>query len=259
MLRFAPQLDPPPAGRQRRRGATLAENRSLKARVEALEAELGRSAAQLAGLRLELRGAVQDALTDPLTGLANRRAFDLELAALGAAAGGSATAHLVMIDIDHFKRVNDAHGHEVGDAVLRIVGAILRANLRQGGLVARLGGDELGLLLPAAGPRRAIAIAGRLCRLLASRPLVLRDHPDIIARVTLSIGVAGGRAGESGACWQARADAALYEAKRRGGNCIAIARRLDVPAPVVPAPVMPATARAAAALDPSAERRRALP
>src|ERR687891_1502060 len=130
---------------QRLLGASIDENRHLTAHVRRLKAELRRSSAELAKLR-QLRGAVNDALTDPLTGLANRRSFDLELAAV--AASGWAPAHLVMADIDHFKRVNDTHGHDVGDEVLRIVGEVLLANVRRDSLVARVGGDEFGLLLP---------------------------------------------------------------------------------------------------------------
>ena len=133
-----------------------------------------------------------------------------------------------MADIDHFKRINDAHGHDFGDKVLRIVGEVLLANVRRDSLVARVGGDEFGLLLPGANPRYAAGIAIRLCELLASRPLVVRDHPEITERITLSIGVAGWHEGESSARWYARADMALYEAKRRGRNRVSIARILEL-------------------------------
>jgi diguanylate cyclase len=212
---------------QRLLGAISDENRHLTAHVRRLESELRRSSAELAKLRGELRGAVQDALTDPLTGLANRRSFDLELTAIAGASRSSPT-HLVMADIDHFKRVNDVHGHDVGDEVLRIVGGVLLANVRRDSLVARVGGDEFGLLLPEAGLHYTAEIAIRLCELLASRPLVVRGHPEITERITLSIGVAGRHAGESAARWYARADAALYEAKRRGRNRISIARMLEL-------------------------------
>jgi diguanylate cyclase len=213
---------------QRLLGASTDANSELTAHVRRLKAELRRSSAELAKLRGQLRGAVHDALTDPLTGLANRRSFDLELAAVAARAGKSSPAHLVMADIDHFKRVNDSHGHDIGDEVLRIVGEVLLANIRRDSLVARVGGDEFGLLLPQASPHYTARIATRLCQLLASRPLLVRGHPEVIERITLSIGVAAWHAGESSARWFARADAALYEAKRRGRNCISIARMLEL-------------------------------
>jgi diguanylate cyclase len=169
--------------------------------------------AELVKVRGQLRGAVHDALTDPLTGLANRRSFDLELGAVAPCAGRSSPAHLVILDIDHFKRVNDTQRHDIGDEVLRIVGEVLLAN-------------EFGLLLPRASLHYTAGIATRLCQLLASRPLVVRGFPGVSERITLSIGVAGWHAGESSAEWYARADAALYEAKRRGRNRISIPRVL---------------------------------
>jgi diguanylate cyclase len=201
-------------------GASIDENSQLTARVRRLEAELRRSSAKVAKLRGDLRGAVQDALTDPVTGLANRRSFDLELRRIAARVDRSSLAHLVMADIDHFKRVNDVHGHDIGDEVLRVVGEVLLAHVRRDSLVARLGGDEFGLLLPGASPRYTAGIATRLCELLASRPLVVRGHREVI-------GVAGWHAGDTSAEWYARADVALYEAKRRGRNCISIARMLE--------------------------------
>jgi diguanylate cyclase len=134
----------------------------------------------------------------------------------------------VIADIDHFKRVNDTRGHDLGDEVLRIVGEVLLANVRRDGLVARLGGDEFGLLLPGGHPAYTAGIAARLCDLLASRPLVVRHHPEVMERITLSIGVASWHMGESSARWFARADAALYQAKRRGRNRVSIARILEL-------------------------------
>jgi diguanylate cyclase len=215
-----------PAEAQRLLSATIDENWNLTAHVRELEAELRSSSAEVAKLRGQLRGAVQDALTDSLTGLANRRSFDLALAAV--VARRSLPAHLVIADIDHFKRVNDTRGHDIGDEVLRIVGEVLLANVRRDSLVARLGGDEFGLLLPGASPHYTAGIAIRLGELLASRPLVVRGHPEVIERITLSMGVAGGHPGESRAKWYARADAALYQAKRRGRNRVSIARILQL-------------------------------
>ena len=206
---------------QRLFSAVSEENGYLTDHVRQLEAELRK-------LRGELRGAVHDALTDPLTGLANRRAFDLELRAIAACASRSSPAQLVMADIDHFKRVNDVHGHDIGDEVLRIVGEALRGNVRRESLIARVGGDEFGILLPRARPHHTVGIATRLSELLASRPLVMRDHPEVSERITLSIGVAAWRAGDSSARWYARADAALYEAKRCGRNRVSIARLLEL-------------------------------
>jgi diguanylate cyclase len=221
---------------QRLLGASIDENRHLTAHVRRLEAEVRRNSAELAKLRGDLRGAVHDALTDPHTGLANRRSFDLEMRAFAARSSSAAPAHLVMVDIDHFKRVNDVHGHDIGDQVLRIVGEVLRAHVRRDSLVARVGGDEFGLLLPSASPHYAAGIVIRLGDLLASRPLVVRGQPEGAERMTLSIGVAGWRTGESSAQWYARADAALYEAKRRGRNRVVVDGSRPTAADAQPSP-----------------------
>ena len=210
---------------QRLLGASIDENRHLMTHVRRLEAEVRGSWAELARLRGQLRGAMRDALTDPLTGLANRRAFDLELEAIETRPSGPSPAHLVIADIDHFKRVNDAHGHDSGDEVLRIVGEVLLAKVRRESLLARLGGDEFGLILRGASPHYAVGIAIRLCESLASRPLIMRRRSEVSERITLSIGVAAWHAGESSARWYARADAALYKAKRSGRNRVEVDRQ----------------------------------
>jgi diguanylate cyclase len=219
---------------QRLLSASIHHNRVLTAQVRRLETELRRSSAELGRLRGDLRGAVHDALTDPLTRLANRRAFNLELGALDARASGSSPAHLAMVDIDHFKQVNDAHGHDIGDEVLRIVGEVLVAKVRRDSMVARLGGDEFGLLLPGASSHYAVRIAIRLCEFLESRPLIIRGHPEVSERITLSIGVAAWHSGESIARWCARADAALYQAKRSGRNRVAVDRHQQTASGALP-------------------------
>jgi diguanylate cyclase len=198
-----------------------AENRRLAVRLHGLEAEL-------ASLRRALSRATSDALTDPLTGLANRRAFDDALEQATARACAASPAQLLIADIDHFKALNDAHGHHFGDAVLCITGEVLKAAVRRDTVVARLGGDEFALLLP--GPTadypvkiETAAIARRLCARIAQRPLTVRGHPERRERITLSIGLAGWRPGESPVDWYSRADAALYAAKRGGRNQVAAA------------------------------------
>jgi diguanylate cyclase len=206
---------------QRLFGAISEENGHLTDHVRRLEVELRK-------LRGELHGAVHDARTDPITGLANRRAFDLELTTIAASASRSSPAQLMMADIDHFKRVNDVHGHRIGDEVLRIIGGVLHGNVRRESLIARVGGDEFAILLPGARPHLTAGIATRLCELLATRPLAVSGLAQVIEPITLSIGVAGWRAGDSSARWYARADAALYEAKRRGRNRVSTARLLEL-------------------------------
>ncbi len=155
--------------------------------------------------------------TDELTGVGNRRAFDEALSALLArrAKGGSDLC-LVMIDLDHFKRYNDTHGHLAGDQALRHAGALLRAALRPGDIAARYGGEEFAVLLPGIDLPRAVMVAERLCR-----DFRIADWP--FEPITASLGVAEAGQGESPPSLVARADAALYAAKAAGRDQVAAA------------------------------------
>jgi diguanylate cyclase (GGDEF)-like protein/PAS domain S-box-containing protein len=156
------------------------------------------------------------ATTDPLTGLANHRAFQERLAAeVSRARRAGEPLALVMIDLDHFKRVNDTHGHQAGDEVLREVARRLMACARREDLCARVGGEELAWLLPATGADAAMAAAERLRAAIAGTPI------PPAGRQTASLGVAG--LGPGGAAALVRdADAALYRAKAAGRDaCVA--------------------------------------
>jgi diguanylate cyclase (GGDEF)-like protein len=148
----------------------------------------------------------ETALTDELTQLGNRRAFDESLALMRARGGAFS---LLMIDLDHFKTYNDTHGHLAGDQALRNTGALLQAALRPGDVAARYGGEEFAALLPGTDGARALLVAERICR-----DFHVADWP--FERVTVSIGVAEALPGEAAIELVARADAALYAAKAAG-------------------------------------------
>ncbi|MEU8078980.1 diguanylate cyclase [Catellatospora citrea] len=155
------------------------------------------------------------AVRDPLTGLHNRRSFEDRLnAALSRAGRAESAVSLLMLDLDHFKAVNDRHGHPAGDQVLRTVAALLVRELRGVDMAARLGGEEFGVLLPGIGHRDAVAVAERLRAAIARCPVVLAG---VTIQVTASFGVvsrpADGRTADE---LLARADDALYRAKRSG-------------------------------------------
>lgn len=157
------------------------------------------------------------AYTDVLTGLPNRRRFlEVADAELLRAQRFHQPAALLMVDIDHFKRVNDTYGHDAGDLVLRIVAATARASLRQVDTLGRLGGEEFAVVLPQSDLDQAAAVAERLRLAVAAANIELPSTPAL--HVTISIGVAPALAGTSLAALLARADQALYEAKHGGRN-----------------------------------------
>ena len=161
----------------------------------------------------------QLATIDPLTGLYNRRHF-LELLEreMARTASHGRPLSLLIIDLDHFKLVNDRHGHPAGDVVLKQVASTLDANISDEIIAARIGGEEFAAVLPERDVAAASAFAEQLCRAIASLEL----HEDAGTRqVTVSIGVAGFSAGMANVgALLAAADAQLYLAKHSGRNCV---------------------------------------
>ena len=168
----------------------------------------------------------QEAETDALTGQPNRRALDdlltqqLELARLHGRAFS-----VLMLDIDHFKRINDTHGHGVGDDTLRAFARRVREHLRQGDTCARYGGEEFVVVLPGTGLEAALEVAERLRLGVAELPLL--NEPPI--RTSVSLGAARHLAGETAEQLLERADTAVYAAKRGGRNRVQTAEE-TVPA-----------------------------
>jgi diguanylate cyclase len=156
-------------------------------------------------------------MRDALTGAGNRKAFDGTVKDLNerAALGGPGFA-LLLIDVDHFKQLNDKHGHLVGDRALMGLVQTLRELSRANDLVARYGGEEFALVLPGAPLKPALAKARTIGETQAGRTYTLES--DAKVQFTVSIGVAHWRAGDTVEALVARCDAALYAAKRRGRN-----------------------------------------
>jgi diguanylate cyclase (GGDEF)-like protein len=163
--------------------------------------------------------------TDVVTGTANRRRLDSVLHLLCAEpAGGD---FLLLADIDFFKRFNDCHGHLAGDACLREVVIAMRHHLGGSDLMARFGGEEFAIVLPRRNVHEALVIAERIRAGVAAHGIFVNARRE---QVTVSIGIAERQQNASPASLIARADSALYEAKRSGRNCMRCAgqQRADV-------------------------------
>ena len=171
------------------------------------------------------------ATTDPLTGVYNRRTFkELAEPNLSRSRRAHAPVSLLMLDLDHFKRINDTYGHLAGDDVLKAFATLVRNCLRKEDLLARYGGEEFVVLLPGSSQDAAAALAERIREQVAALPMEANGHR---ARVTVSIGSASEK-GDTLPSLEAmlgRADEALYQAKREGRNrVVAVAMQLDAPA-----------------------------
>ncbi len=186
-------------------------NERMREKLATTEIRLREQAQQI-----ELHAA--EARTDALTLLANRRAFDDELARRVAELRRHGRAFsLVMADVDHFKRFNDLHGHQAGDEVLRSLAKLFRQTMREMDMVARYGGEEFAVIMPGTDLNEACQGASRL------RQAVEQAHfryggKDL--QVTVSLGVAEASVDESEAALVARADKALYASKQHGRNCV---------------------------------------
>jgi diguanylate cyclase len=197
-------------------------------RTTKLEMNLSETSLELDAIRESLNNAEQRANTDILTGLPNRRAIDEFLRASQISAMGTGSPlSVLLIDIDRFKQFNDNFGHGVGDQVLRLLASALRERLREQDLPARYGGEELIAVLPGADLTVCEAVAERIRRSVSECRITRRATGELLPGITVSIGVAQFRPGESTAQLIERCDNALYLAKRSGRNQIVTEKRLE--------------------------------
>ena len=206
----------------------LAErSQNLSRQVAQLTMDNGIIQRRLVEKQIEIEAVIAQANevahTDELTFLSNRRQIigDLQREVMHADRYQTPLS-ISMLDLDHFKLVNDSFGHTVGDQILRDTARRLRDNVREPDIVGRYGGEEFLVLLPNSGLEAAIGQAERLCRMLRTTPVMVEGREY---RITLSAGVAQYKRGEED--WQkflGRADAAMYQAKAEGRDRCAVAR-----------------------------------
>jgi diguanylate cyclase len=186
---------------------------------QTLEARLSESKQEINALQENLEAVRTESLTDPLTGLANRKYFDQALfKAIAEAAHRNEPLSLMMTDIDHFKTFNDNYGHLTGDQVLRLVAMSAKQNVKGQDIAARYGGEEFAVVLPNTVLRSAITVADHIRRAVMTKELMKRSTGEHLGRITISIGVAALRRGDTPQSLIERADACLYAAKRNGRN-----------------------------------------
>jgi len=201
----------------------LTGTQQMQAMTNDLSAKLQASTQEVNALTENLRRAQSEALLDSLTGLKNRRGLERAIEDLSRDASGLLGSALLLADIDHFKTVNDTYGHVLGDKVIRAVAHVLRSSIKGRDIAARLGGEEFAVLLPQTSLTGAAAVAEQIRGTVAQGRICRPDGHESIGQVTLSVGVAVGRAGDTLEALLERADGAMYAAKRAGRNQISIA------------------------------------
>jgi diguanylate cyclase len=196
-----------------------AATRKVQTENASLEKRLEDSTREVNVLREHLEQVRRDAMTDGLTTLANRKAFDEHLTRICAEADeAKAPVCLALIDIDHFKRFNDTWGHQTGDQVLRYVASVIGRVASNPRVAARYGGEEFALIFPAERTAVVEAALNGVREEIAGRQLKRRSTNEDLGTITISAGVAQRHDGEDPTALMERADAALYVSKRTGRN-----------------------------------------
>jgi diguanylate cyclase len=193
--------------------------REMRDTNKALKERLMLSMAEISNLQQSLEAIRAESLTDPLTGLGNRKYFDrsIEMSVQNVIATNEPLS-LLMFDIDHFKSFNDSFGHLTGDQVLRLVGMSLKQTIKGQDITARYGGEEFAVVLPNTALRQALTVADHIRRAVMSKELKKKSTGEILGRVTISVGVSMLKPGDDTDALIERADACLYAAKRNGRN-----------------------------------------
>ena len=189
-----------------------------------LEKRLDQSSNLMGELKRDMERIRQQAVTDGLTGLANRKAFDDQIGRLCRESKRDGLIFsIIMIDIDHFKAFNDTYGHQVGDQVLRLVSMTLINEVKGQDMAARYGGEEFVIILPGTNANAAQAVAENLRKAVEKKEVINRSTGDHLGQITVSCGVAQFYGTETVEDLIRRADVALYNSKNKGRNQVSMA------------------------------------
>ncbi len=202
----------------RRMVASLVDaTQKMQAHTNQLEAKLQETTREVQNLRVNLEQVREEAMTDALTGVANRKRFDEFIQRTVQNENGGQTA-LIIADIDHFKSFNDNWGHQTGDQIIRFVAAVLSKHAPEGALVARYGGEEFAIVLPGVSLDEANTTAEQIRVSVERKVLMRKSTNEQLGTVTISLGIASHREAESAFEFIERADNALYVSKSNGRN-----------------------------------------
>lgn len=216
------------------------DTRKMENVTTELREELKRAREQSDQLQRMLQDAQREATRDVVTGLYNRRYFEEKLRSLFQEFRQKNTPFsVILLDIDHFKRINDTHGHSVGDGVLEFFGAMLKGVVKGRDVPARYGGEEFAILLPQTSREGACVLAENIRKEISSKKLRVKNSQERIGVVTVSLGVAQAAQEDTPESLVERADRALYRAKVCGRNRVKSERDLETEGPL-PAEAAPA-------------------
>ena len=195
------------------------ELKHLESTSTSLRDQLQQATAEIEQLKIKMAQYKNEAFKDSLTRIDNRRGFEDKLAqAINESRISGKSLCLILADIDHFKRINDSHGHLVGDNVLRTVAATIKESVKGRDLVARIGGEEFAVLLPNTPYTGAVKLANSIRLDFERMDLKKRNTGESLGRISLSFGVTAYQSGEEAKSFVERADEALYHSKRTGRN-----------------------------------------
>jgi diguanylate cyclase len=202
----------------------ISDTKNMLEQNQKVEQQLDNSTKVIEQLQRDLESVRKEAMTDGLTGLSNRKAFDQEINRIANEAQAEGEIFtLLMLDIDHFKSFNDNFGHQIGDQVLRLVAHTLTEGVKGRDMAARYGGEEFSIILPGTPLEAGITVGNALRKAVATKDVVNRNTGETLGRITMSVGVAEFSSGEEVEQLIERADAALYTAKHNGRNQVAAA------------------------------------
>jgi diguanylate cyclase len=202
----------------------IGETTRVRVKTEMYHEHLKKSSEEVERLRGELELVQGLALSDPLTGLLNRRGFEQQRQRLCGKSAAGLT--MLIIDIDHFKAINDAHGHLLGDRVIAAVANVLRSCVGERGPIARMGGEEFAVMLSHTSSAGGVELAERIRSNVQHGKIRRADTDETIGNVTVSVGVASCGENEQFESMLSRADRALYQSKTAGRNRVTVAERV---------------------------------